>query len=77
MKSYRQFLLALALLFCTPALSQATGPDLYAQTIETFKASPEVQKYFKTAYGYAGPGSAALTAKAWSTMRARLPAGSP
>lgn len=53
MKSYRQFLLALALLFCTPALSQATGPDLYAQTIETFKASPEVQKYFKTAYGYA------------------------
>lgn len=52
MKWFRLSLILIA------ALSMAIGPgvaaaDKYTKTIDVFKKSPEVQPFFKTAYGYA------------------------
>jgi len=65
MKNFSILLLSLFFLLLTPALGRANETDIYPQTIKIFKESPEVQKYFDSAYGYAvfpviGKGAAGL-----------------
>jgi hypothetical protein len=53
MKNHPWLLLTLAILLFVPRPGLANEDERYAQTIDVFKASPEVRKYFDTAYGYA------------------------
>jgi len=53
MKNYRILLLSLFFLVFFPAVGRAIDEGTYQQTIKIFRESPEVQKYFDRAYGYA------------------------
>lgn len=52
MKIGKLLLLALIWLFI-PGMALANPPQAYEDTIKIFKESPEVQRYFDDAYGYA------------------------
>ena len=53
MKNYQVGLFLLALMLLFPFTARAGEVDLYQDTLKTFRESPEVQKYFDNAYGYA------------------------
>lgn len=53
MKIYRSLFFALVILLSVATPGRAAGADLYGETLSNFRESPEVRKYFDTAYGYA------------------------
>ncbi len=52
MKYLCKFVILLFLIPATPSLAIESSQD-YANTMKIFKASPEVRKFFDSAYGYA------------------------
>ena len=50
---YFRLTIALSAIFLAFSFYNTALADDYARTIETFKKSPEVQPFFKSAYGYA------------------------
>ncbi len=53
MKYHGFWLFLLAIMLLVPFSAQAGEDKLYRETLKVFRESPEVQKYFDTAYGYA------------------------
>jgi len=52
MKNLKYALIVLMIIF-TFSIPQAESSDKFSQTIEIYKKSPQVQPFFKSAYGYA------------------------